>query len=450
MNSWQADLVLSFLGSSLFWITMAAFAIRRLWIDERRFENWLKAKYHEIDTLKIDYWRWIQAASKTTFVAIYGRGEKKRFVIIVTSAAIAMNLFGLRVLYRDWEQRKNELESILRDSYEVEPQYATFISTPEGSAEIDKAFETTLITYTVPTGTGQETRVAEVYKYKDERSTEIRRIVNSYEDQLPWYAAKHHVRYEINLIRLFGVHDSSSEVGLGLVSLILLALIITIPSALINAGAASLILRFAALTSGSLQREMLVEIVYKLIAYFSLSIIHYSNVLAGNIWGSWFLLLTILGVLLWGGFSLGFISQTEEGPGLFRFLMRLLRLWIIIAYTIIILGTIANYGVLSGERTITDGLKHIMTGLWLIVMAVADLRPLTFLLSCTSIFPVFLLTSIIATVSVLTVLFYSIKEVVLSEIYGVVVIAGGTYIAGFLTLIMQCTTFVFFLLQILL
>src|SRR3974390_3198798 len=101
-SSWETDLVLSFMGSVTFWLTVLGFAFRRLRIDMQQLEQYLKAIYQDIDNFRIDYWQWTRIALQRTFTAIYGQPGHARFIYVVAAATISMNGFGLIAIHRDW------------------------------------------------------------------------------------------------------------------------------------------------------------------------------------------------------------------------------------------------------------------------------------------------------------------------------------------------------------
>jgi hypothetical protein len=314
MNSSLAnDFVLSLVGSAVFWATVAGIALRRLKIDLNELNDWLKEKYQDIDAAKIDYRYWTGIAVQRTFAAIYGQVGKTRFVVVVTAAAVVMNLFGLLVLHRDWQQKKDDIKAIQQESYKIEPQYSALMSTADGAAEIAQAFATTWV------GSGLQS--TEIYLYDDPRSTAIRKIVNSYNDKVISYALNNHVLYEINLASLFG--DGRGAGGYSIFWLGFVVMIIMIPSALIDATAASITI---SLVSVVCKREMpigksVILKVFSLIMLLWLSIFHYSNIIMGNVWVTCLILL-----LLWWIFSvIVAVWMAKELQGFFtRFVMPLL------------------------------------------------------------------------------------------------------------------------------
>jgi hypothetical protein len=111
---------------------------------------------------------------------------------------------------------------------------------------------------------------------------------------------------------------------------------------------------------------------------------------------------------------------------------------------------ISNGGMFADERTITQVLTHYVPEVWAAVTAISEIRPIALLLSCTSVFPVLLIISIIITVCIVCLIVSSVKVAVLGEIYGVVAITGSTYLFGFITTIITCTWFVFSVVQMVL
>jgi hypothetical protein len=343
-SSLANDFVLSLVGSAVFWATVAGIALRRLRIDLNDLNDWLKAKYQDIDAAKIEYRYWTGIAVQRTFAAIYGQVRETRFVVVVTAAAVVMNLFGVLVLHRDWQQKQDDIKEIQQESYKIEPQYSALMSTAGGAAEIAQAFARTTV------GSGLD--YTEVYLYDDPRSKEIRQIVNSYNDKLISYALNNHVLYEINLANLFG--NGRGAGGYSIFWLGFVVIIIMIPSALIDATAASITI---SLVSVVCKHEMPIgkPVIVKgliLIMLLLMSIFHYSNIIIGNVWITCLIL-----------FILGWIFSVVVAIWMFKalegFWTRLFMPLLYVVGPFFFLAWISNGGIVSNERIITQVLAYI-------------------------------------------------------------------------------------------
>src|SRR5437899_1656411 len=98
--SLSADLLLAFIGSALFWLTLAGIAIRTLRLDFLKLEQFLKDSFTAIDSLKFHPKRASEVAVTRTLRAVYG--EHISQVIMVTAAvACVLNIYIIALFYSD-------------------------------------------------------------------------------------------------------------------------------------------------------------------------------------------------------------------------------------------------------------------------------------------------------------------------------------------------------------
>jgi hypothetical protein len=288
------------------------------------------------------------------------------------------------------------------------------MSTANGRAEIAQAFATTRVVTLNGSGVSYYTNTGEPYD-------RIRDIVNSYTKKLAIYTFNNHrLLYNLNLAKLFGPDGYSSAWLFGL------AIILTIPSALIDFISTYITISLVyALYREELSHKSVVHRACAIVVLMFLSIFHYSNIVMGNVWATFFIIVIFIYILL-VSFCIWLI---KESHGVFF-------------PTIIIVIPLA-VALMSQEKTISQVFTDFLSEGMAAAVAVSGIRPIALLLSCTTIFPLLLLASIIVTVTIVCLVVYLVKVAVLGEIYGVVAVTGGTYILGVITTIITCTWFVF-------
>jgi hypothetical protein len=131
----------AWVGSAVFWSTIAGMAIRGLNKDVDELNKKFKKAYEEAEKINFNFIETFKFISPRVVSSIYGNTEASLFIRILM-ASVSINIYMFSVICLHWYNNRIDIEKhILQVISEVSPTYYSIIQSPEKRDELEKALE---------------------------------------------------------------------------------------------------------------------------------------------------------------------------------------------------------------------------------------------------------------------------------------------------------------------
>jgi len=418
-----SDIGLAFLGSALFWITVAGMAFRGLKLDFALVEERLKLLFQRVDRFEFNATAIFKSAAQATLASIYGQGVL-RLVLVTLIATASVNVVTFTLLYSDW--KKLQIDT-LPDEREVmmavDKGYYDYLTSAAGIKELKRAAEVIVIP-----------QVGSAPKYTDERDNRVRAAYIDFTAKVNLYAMSHGLSYRIGLEKLFA-NSASNRVwtpdeseGVGIPFIFSVAWSLTFDSI------AAYLCIAAIRNPPNIARVLF--LLGGILTCFFLSLVTYAGLFQGKPLGSLYLLdalkifvlplilLQFLAEVIWSA-----LPNTDSRPRPGRIVVAG-ALYLIAASVCIVLASMTPGG--------RQSIANLAPWIFLLTHGIA---PKAAVLAAPTIFPLLAVAALGVCIGISKLGISSGKAVLLGQIYGLSVMSGGTYFLAFMTVVIAiCTT----------
>jgi hypothetical protein len=419
-----SDLLISLAGSTIFWVTVSGMAVRGLHIDFKQLESFLEDTYHRADSFSFS----ILPASKTVagkiLTSLYGPNHSRIFLVTLI-ACLSINALAATKMRSDWLDSHAAIENNIANTVKiVSPSYYSLAYSETGRGAIQKAFAQ------------GGTQGAVWFINHDADSLKIREVYDSFYENYQDVIFRNGLYYDDFLELMFGTpHSNAYWIGHQTSEILaLLALTIAFTAAIDTAATYATVAAYTAATSSSFREFGL----YILIVFlcFIISFVNYYGAMHGKVLGGLMLLFilffTALFLVIITTISVGIITaQTSVARQAAVILLFFL------------LGVIGRHFILAG---ILEWWHIIAREFSEIYIALSDTGSIVMMMSSMpALYPAVALLSVVLWISICKLIFMTLKQLLLGQIYGASIMSGGTFFIGFLTTIISSTTVMLFL-----
>lgn len=423
--SGYSDFLFAFLGSALFWLTVAGISIRALKVDFRRVEDYLREFYAKADSLDFSALKMADVLVGKLLSSIYGKSFRQTFFVTLVACLVTLSFISSH-FFLDWQKEGERVDAVILKTIEsVDIQYFLLINSENGRRSLSYAFEQ------MSAGKG-----GVYFSHNDMRSQELRRAFENFYPHYLNYISEHGLTYFDALDRYFGKAYSNPHWQRAQKVQMFFAVLLTLAGATaIDFAAVILTMQFYKTIKSD--RNLSLLYLALIVGCFVISEAQYTAFSNGREALVFLVIMFLFFSVLLMALSVFVLSY-------------ILSLRLIFRWAAVLLGALVVGGliIIFGADVILDPIIRLYEECRNIAIVIAQgVSREAIVVGMVSVYPLILIASLFVVAILCKWCFAVVKNVFLGQVYGASVLSGATFFFGFLTTIISSTAVAYTLIK---
>ncbi|UII80139.1 hypothetical protein [Flagellimonas sp. CMM7] len=410
----ESDILFAIFGSLTFWVTFLGIAFRLFNLDAKEVERKFKSLYDKADNVSFSIWNTFKIVLQNIITLLKRQGILKLILVAILPALVLMTLVHYDT-YRQWQNNSERIDTQIRELIkDFNPDYFAYTGNKLGRKKLIKAFDSS-------THDG-----ITIYYNNDPESKKLRKIWSEFNQKFKIVLRENRLQKENYLEMAYGKAYSNpywmDNQRKQLIPSIAITCIIAFILDFLSILSLTLIMETENTNEPTFSKG--IGLIFLLLNFLGLA--HWTLYYQGNGIGILRPILFISLVIAIPSLAFYFATAAKTIKALILKILLLL----VLAYPFYIIMKMFINEIYISFFDLAHGVSNE-----------------SILLGITTMFPLIILITIFFIIWITKILFRTLKTLLLGQIYGVAILSGGTFIVGFLTILVTITTLIYFLLK---